>query len=123
MADPDSQPPDEVSEREQGADVTPAGSSEPSSDTELQAGGQRVQDGAGGEEEEEEEEGGADKAFTKPRPPGLQLHRGTENTSKVVGSGSDPVPILEPILRSQSLNWFQRSVNTLGAGLSGPWTN
>ncbi|KAM8731517.1 dynein axonemal heavy chain 5 [Acanthopagrus schlegelii] len=78
MADPDSQPPDEVSEREQGADVTPAGSSEPSSDTELQAGGQRVQDGAGGEEEEEEEEeeeGGADKAFTKPRPPGLQLHR------------------------------------------------
>ena len=124
MADPDSQPPDEVSQREQGADVPPAGSSEPGlsgcappSDTELQAGGQRVQDSPGGEEEEEEEEeeGGADKASTKPRAPVLQLHRGTENTYKTVGSGSDPVANLEPVLCSQPLAGPRRSYQDHGA--------
>ncbi|KAL7373953.1 hypothetical protein ABVT39_018239 [Epinephelus coioides] len=81
MADPDS--PAEVSQREQSPVVSPAGSSEPglngcapSLDTELQAGGQEVQDGPGGDEEEKEEAGGgADEAFTKPRPPVLHLRR------------------------------------------------
>ncbi|XP_049912492.1 dynein axonemal heavy chain 5 [Epinephelus moara] len=80
MADPDS--PAEVSQREQ-SPVSPAGSSEPglngcapSPDTELQVGGQEVQDGSGGDEEEKEEAGGgADEAFTKPRPPVLHLRR------------------------------------------------
>lgn len=86
MADPDSQSPAEVSHGEQVLIVPPAFSSEPglngcapSPDTELQTGAQRVQDGLGGEEEEEEE-GGADRAFTKPRPPLLQLRRGADNT-------------------------------------------
>lgn len=79
MADPDSQSPAEASPA-----VPPAGSSEPglnacAPDPELQAGGQGVQDGPGGEEEEEEE-GGADRALIKPRPPLLQLRRGSDNT-------------------------------------------
>lgn len=72
MADPDSP-------AEETLLVPPVSSSEPGlGGSELQAGGQGVQDGPGGEEEEEE--GGADGAFTKPRPPLLHLHRGTDNT-------------------------------------------
>ncbi|XP_042366785.1 dynein axonemal heavy chain 5 [Plectropomus leopardus] len=80
MADPDA--PAEASHREQSLIVPPAGSSEPgpntsapSPDTELQAGGQEVQDGCRREEEEEEEEEGGDRAFTKPTPPVLHLRR------------------------------------------------
>lgn len=86
MADPESQSPAEVSHGEQVLIVPSAGSSEPglngcapSPDTELHAGVQRVQNGPG-REEEEEEKGGADRAFTEPRPPLLQLRRGADNT-------------------------------------------
>ncbi|TKS87316.1 Dynein heavy chain 5, axonemal [Collichthys lucidus] len=83
-SDPDSQCPAEVpAEEEAPVVVPPADGSDPglsgdapSPDTELQAGGQAVQDGPGGEEEEEE--GGADRALIKPRPPLLQLRRGTD---------------------------------------------
>lgn len=91
MADPD--PPAEGSQREQESVVPPADSSDPglnssapSLDTELQTGGLGVQpaseqsldpglenpDSPG----QEEEEGGADRAFTKPRPPQLHVRTG-----------------------------------------------
>ncbi|XP_056221074.1 dynein axonemal heavy chain 8 [Seriola aureovittata] len=83
MADPDSQSPAEVSERDQLSTAPPAGScdpglngSAPPPDTELQAPepsldpGMENRDGPGGEEEEEE--GGA---VTQVRPPQLHLCR------------------------------------------------
>ncbi|KAM9337116.1 dynein axonemal heavy chain 5 [Symphorus nematophorus] len=81
MADPDS--PAEVPEREQAPGVPPADSSEPGlnsctppTDTEIQSGGQRLQNGAGGDKQEEEGGGGgADRALITPRPPVLQLCR------------------------------------------------
>lgn len=89
-SDPDSQSPAEVPAGEEvPVVVPPADSSDPglsgdapSLDTELQAGGQAVEDGPGGEEQEEE--GGADRALIKPRPPLLQLRRGTGEINMMV---------------------------------------
>ncbi|KAI3354988.1 hypothetical protein L3Q82_004780 [Scortum barcoo] len=80
MADSDSQSPAELSQEEQVSTAPPASSFEPrlngrtpSPNTELHAGNQRVPHLPGGVEEEEE--GGANTAFTKSRPPMLQLRR------------------------------------------------
>lgn len=92
MADPDSQAPAKVSQKKRVSIVPPAGSPgpglngfAPSPDAELHTGEQGVQhapernhdrgldsqDGPGGEGEE--------GAFTKPRPPQLELRRGADN--------------------------------------------
>lgn len=73
MADPDS--PVEVPQEELEPDGPPANSSQlRNPGTELQGGGLRVQEGPGGGEVEEDE--GAE-ALVQPRPPQLQLLRGT----------------------------------------------
>lgn len=87
--DPDSQSPPKVLQKKRVSIVPPPCSPDPdfapSPDVELQHAqelnhdrGQDGQDGPGGEEEEEE--GGADRAFTKLRPPQLDLRRGEDNT-------------------------------------------